>query len=141
MNTDPIQNSAVNLPQTLASLRDSSLTSSPNGSSNSNPITETLVSSSTTSQAKLDPSQQILKEQQALQDSNDKLKTAKIDLQFRFNVDHGVRSVQLLDPSTHQVIMQYPSEAIIAIGEDIDKMIQKDQKGSAVAGVFFSKSA
>ena len=82
---------------------------------------------------------------QAAEESNKKLSQANIALQFQVDLTPtgAVRSVKLLDSADHSVVMQFPSEQMLAVRDSIDQMLQSSEKGGvgALAGALFSKTA
>lgn len=138
MNTDPISSTASS-PSLGRQPR-----ASPSGlapTPNALPSTDPHAGSAPLSPAALDLQDAAVR--RAVADSNEKLKLANIDLRFQFNLDRhgGVRSVQLLDSATQQVVIQYPSETMLAVRDQIDQMIMQNEKGSLNAGRLFSMLA
>jgi uncharacterized FlaG/YvyC family protein len=137
MNTDPI-----------SSVSPSAGISNPStsrGSPASVPNTQTVsLTPIVAPQPSLSPSALAAQEadvRRAVAESNAKLTLANINLQFRFNLETNgsLRSVQLLDSSTQQVVIQYPSETMLAIRDQIDLMIEQNQKPHLDAGSLFSR--
>lgn len=80
----------------------------------------------------------------AVEESNRKLQAANVNLSFQFDVNAGgeLRSVKLMDSVKNQVVMQFPSEEMLAVREHVDQMIAANEKtGSGMTGVLFSKIA
>lgn len=80
----------------------------------------------------------------AVEESNRKLQAANVNLSFQFdvNADGELRSVKLMDSVKNQVVMQFPSEEMLAVREHVDEMIAANEKtGSGATGVLFSKIA
>jgi uncharacterized FlaG/YvyC family protein len=80
----------------------------------------------------------------AVEESNRKLQAANVSLSFQFEVNAAgeLRSVKLMDSVKNQVVMQFPSEEMLAVRANVDQMIAANEKtGSGITGVFFSKIA
>jgi hypothetical protein len=71
------------------------------------------------------------------------LRAANVALEFQVDLTPtgSVRSFKLLDAS-ERVVMQFPTEQMLAVRDNIDQMIQSSEKGTgASAGALFSKTA
>jgi uncharacterized FlaG/YvyC family protein len=80
----------------------------------------------------------------AVEESNRKLQAANVSLSFQFEVNAAgeLRSVKLMDSVKNQVVMQFPSEEMLAVRANVDQMIAANEKtGSGITGVLFSKIA
>lgn len=85
---------------------------------------------------------------------NAKLKTQAPNLSFQFDVEPNgsLRSIKLVDDSNKLVVLQIPSEEMLAIRDRIDQMIQENEarreagkshsmSSSALVGALFSRKA
>lgn len=79
----------------------------------------------------------------AVAESNAKLESSSLGLRFHFNLDAkgSLRDVQLLDSATGQLVMQYPSEAMLAIRDQLDRTITQIHNGAPASGILFSRRA
>lgn len=81
----------------------------------------------------------------AVLDANAKLSAAKVALEFSVDLDESgsVRSIRLMDAAANQVVMQFPSEQMLAVRDNIDSMIAAQGKEgiAALPGALFSQSA
>jgi uncharacterized FlaG/YvyC family protein len=81
----------------------------------------------------------------AVVDANAKLSAAKVALEFSVDLDESgsVRSIRLMDAAANQVVMQFPSEQMLAVRDNIDSMIAAQGKEGigSLPGAIFSQSA
>ena len=81
---------------------------------------------------------------EALGDMNERMKASNINLEFQFEKTGAVKSVKLIDTNTQQTILQFPSEQVLAIREQIDQWMSKNQPDSGyqgpLPGTLFSKT-
>lgn len=74
------------------------------------------------------------------QEVNKLFEEQKTNLSLNFDLEQNgtIRSVQLLDPKTKEVVMQFPSEAVLQVRKNLEKMLQ-EKTSNAVSGFFLSE--
>lgn len=64
-----------------------------------------------------------------------------LSLNFDLESSGAVRSVQLLDSKTKEVVIQYPSEAVLQVRANLEKLLNKPVDDSSKSGVLLSEKA
>ena len=141
MSPDPIPNNAA--PAASAPLLYTKVSSAP---AQKEPAPTPAPTAPTAPTAADAPSVAELADQvrKAVEESNRKLQAANVSLSFQFEVNAAgeLRSVKLMDSVKNQVVMQFPSEEMLAVRANVDQMIAANEKtGSGITGVLFSKIA